>query len=116
MTEITDLANRRNASRRRTILGGRIFDKDGRAWDCRVRDMSATGAKVETEAKLEKGDHVQLKVNKFEDIRAGVVMWIGPDSYGVQFSVKMDEMSEAMRRFFGLMEEEKSAKPAWRRK
>ena len=99
-----DPGEKRIIPRRRSILGGRVFLDEGGAWDCTIRDLSEGGAKITSEAPLEKGLEFDLKINKFEDIRRVEVMWAGGNDAGIRFLNKIDDIPESMRRFFGLVQ------------
>ncbi|NQU59499.1 MAG: PilZ domain-containing protein [Rhodospirillales bacterium] len=94
----------RRSNRRRTLFGGFIFDEDGKSWDCSVSDISYTGVKVRSEVNLEMGAFVELKINKFNDLRRTKVMWVGPGQYGLQFLVKIDKAKDGMTELFKLID------------
>ena len=98
-----DASEKRILPRRRAILGGRLFDVQGKGWDCTVRDLSEGGAKVTSDATLSQGEMIDLKINKFDDIRRAEVMWAGGRDAGLRFVNKIDKVPESMRRFFGLV-------------
>ena len=102
---MTDGSDKRLAPRRKALLGGRIFTDEGRAWDCRIRDISESGAKVRCEGGPEKGLMVDLKVTKFEDIRRAEVMWVRDGEIGLRFINKMETVPKSMQRFFTLVNE-----------
>lgn len=94
----------RQTPRRKSLFGGRIFLDGGGAWDCLIRDLSEGGAKVRVDdpTPLEKGMRIDLKVNKFEDLRRAEVMWVRGTEIGLRFLAPMDGNSKSMERFFGL--------------
>ncbi len=104
MSDEDEGISRRISERRRTILGGRIYNDDGDAWDCTIKDLSEAGAKVRTDAALENGTCVDLKVNKFEDLRRAEVIWVRGSEAGLRFLVKIDRVPESMRRLFSLVQ------------
>lgn len=99
--------SRRADTRRKTILGGRLYDDRGNVWDCIVKDLSESGAKVVIETDLGLGEFVDFKVNKFEDIRRAEVRWIEGNLMGIRFLAKMEKVPSSMRRLFTLMKEHK---------
>lgn len=102
MAEEPNDISRRLSERRLTILGGRIYGEEGQRWDCTIKDFSEAGAKVRTDATLEKGGFVDLKVNKFEDLRRAEVIWVAGNTAGLRFLAKIEKAPESMRRLFAL--------------
>ena len=98
-------SDQRKSGRRRTLFGGVIFDENRHAYECSVSDISVVGAKVKADADLEIGSFVDLKINKFNQLRRSKVMWIRGGHIGLQFSVKIDKVKDGMSEFFKLMEE-----------
>ncbi len=94
----------RRSGRRRTLFGGVIYGEGGEAWDCSISDISEEGAKVKSDADLDRGTFVDLKINKFNDLRRTKVMWIRGGHVGLQFLVKIDKAKDGMSDFFKLME------------
>ena len=101
---MADEKDNRTSGRRRTLFGGVIFDEKGNSWDCSISDISETGARVKTDADLEAGSFVDLKINKFNDIRRTKVMWFREGHIGLEFVVKIDKTKEGMSEFFKLIE------------
>ncbi len=103
---MADGRENRSSGRRRTLFGGVIYDEDRNAWECSVSDLSEEGVrlKVTPEANLELGDFVDLKINKFNDLRRSKVMWAREGYIGLQFLVKVDRNEESMIGFFTLIE------------
>ncbi len=81
----------RQSGRRRTLFGGVIFDQNDRKWECSISNLSETGAMVRTKAVLEKGMFVELKINKFNDLRRAEVMRVGDGEIGLRFLVKVSK-------------------------
>lgn len=100
----------RQAPRRKSLFGGRLFIDGGGAWDCLIRDLSEGGAKIRVDdpTPLAAGMRVDLKVNKFEDLRRAEVMWVRGTEIGLRFLARMDRGSKSMERFFGLAASNKS--------
>ncbi|MEO5337541.1 MAG: PilZ domain-containing protein [Magnetospirillum sp. WYHS-4] len=95
----------RVAPRRKALFGGRIFAEGLGAWDCLIRDISASGARVRVDDRtpLVAGTSVDLKVNKFEDLRRAEIMWIRGQEMGLRFLVPLTRVPKAMERFFTLV-------------
>ena len=79
----------RRSTRRRTLFGGVVYDEKRNAWDCSASDFSEEGVKVRMpqDANLEMGSFVDLKINKFNDIRRCKVMWARDGFIGLQFLI-----------------------------
>ncbi len=89
--------------RRRTLFGGVIYGEGGESWSCSISDISETGAKVKSKAELELGTFVDLKINKFNDLRRTKVMWVRDGHVGLEFLVKIDKANKEMTEFFKLI-------------
>ena len=94
----------RRSGRRRTLFGGKMFDEGGNVWECSVSDISEEGARVKTDAALPPESFVDLKINKFNDLRRCKVMWVREGYIGLRFLVKIDKAKEGMSDFFKLIE------------
>lgn len=103
---MADGINNRRTARRRTLFGGVVFDDDRNAWECSVSDLSVEGVRVKMApgANLKLGDFVELKINKFNDLRRCKVMWEREGFIGLQFLVKVDKEKDGLSEFFKLME------------
>lgn len=101
MVEGRDL---RKSGRRRTLFGGVMYDEGDNAWNCFIADVSEKGAKVKSSAELQIGSFVDLKINRFNDMRRCKVMWVREGHIGLEFLVKMDKNKEGVAEFFKLME------------
>lgn len=99
-------SNNRRSTRRRTLFGGVVYDEDRKAWECSVSDFSEEGVKVRMppDSVLEIGDFVDLKINKFNDLRRCKVMWARDGFIGLQFLIKIDRVKDGMTDFFKIME------------
>jgi len=95
-----DHTDKRTSARRRTIFGGAIFSEDGQKWECSVSDISETGVKIRTKAKLEIGTNVELKINKFNDLRRCEVSWTTEKYLGLRFLIAINPDDEAMAGLF----------------
>ncbi len=104
---MADGREHRRSGRRRTLFGGIIYDEDRNAWECSVSDLSEEGVKVKVVdgANLELGDFVDLRINKFNDMRRSKVMWARDGYIGLQFLVKVDRNEKHMSGFFKLIGE-----------
>ena len=94
----------RQTGRRKTLFGGVLFNDDGDQWDCSIVDISETGAKVRSQADLEAGSSVNMKITKFNDLRRVEVMWSRDGSLGLRFVVKIDKHQKEMAEFFKLVD------------
>ncbi len=92
--------NQRKNIRRRTIFGGVIYDDAGRSSECSVSDISQSGAKIRTSIDLEIGVEVDLKINKFNDLRRCTVTWTRENEVGLHFLVPISTKNEEMARLF----------------
>lgn len=97
-----DVPNKRTSVRRRTIFGGVLFLDDGQHWDCSVSDISKSGVKVRTPRPVEKGTLVDLKINKFDELRQCEVIWVGESFIGLRFLVEIDDGDKTMASLFSL--------------
>ncbi len=95
----TETPNQRQFTRRRTLFGGSIY-RGMEKWDCSISDISESGVRVKTKAELELGDLVELKNNKFNDIREAEVMWKRDGYIGLNFLVKIDVTKKEVAEFF----------------
>jgi hypothetical protein len=101
MTENTEnTENQRVSLRRRTIFGGVIYEDNSRSTECSVSDISETGAKIRANLTLKIGDEVDLKINKFNDLRRCSVAWIREGAIGLHFLVPITSKNEDMARLF----------------
>ncbi len=99
---MADSGNRRVKPRRMTLLGGRLYDAAGKGWDCLIKDLSRSGVKVRTDARFEVGDIIDIKFNKFEDIRGCEVMWAEDGFLGLRFIGEMNTVPDSMEKLFML--------------
>ena len=90
----------RATGRRRTLFGGTIFSKNGNSWDCSISDISEAGVRAKVKAEFEIGDKLDLRINKFNDMRPCTVMWIRDKYIGLQFDVKIDPETENLSELF----------------
>lgn len=97
-------SNRLN-ERRKTLLGGVIFDESGKKWECSVSNISETGALIRSKAALPEGSFAELKINKLNDLRRVEVIWAGDGKYGVRFVVKISKKDHAMAELFKLFQQ-----------
>ena len=100
---MSDTSNSRTDSRRRTILGGKIFDNEGQSAECVISDLSVAGARVKCGFMPVRGSTVSLKIDKFKDIRGADVVWVRDGWIGLKFVEKIKDASPALRKVFGLL-------------
>jgi hypothetical protein len=98
---MNNIDDQRNSLRRRTIFGGVLFDDGGQNWECSVSDISETGVKIRSKsAELNSGDQVELKINKFNDLRRCEVTWVRENEYGLRFLVAITANDGEMANLF----------------
>jgi len=100
MNDVKDL---RKTGRRRTIFGGMIFVDEGDGVECVVADISEAGARVKTDLALEMGSHVDLRINKYNDLRRAKVVWVRQGEVGLEFDVGIDSADGDMARLFKIV-------------
>lgn len=105
---VNNADNRRATPRRRTIFGGVIFDDTGHNWECSVSDISATGVKVRSSQVPEPDTEINLKINKYNDLRRCQVTWIRDGEFGLQFLVPITQQDDDIYRLLKLMGEVRS--------
>ncbi len=93
-----DIKNKREKMRRRTMFGGVVFDDHGHNWECSVSDISVTGVKIKLSQILEVGGEINLKINKYNDLRRCVVTWARGNEFGLRFLVPISEQEEDIYR------------------
>lgn len=93
----------RKDGRRRTLFGGTIYDQSGEAIDCFVSDISTSGVKVKTKSEFEIGDSVDLKINKYNDLRRCHVIWKREGAIGLRFEIHIDPNDPDMGELFKLI-------------
>ncbi len=100
---MTETDENRNSGRRKAFFGGVLYDDADKKWECLISDISETGAKIRTEADLENGAFVDLKINKFDDFRRAEVVWKRDGYIGIRFMVNIDKNNEKVSSFFRLI-------------
>jgi hypothetical protein len=84
--DLPPIVNRRQSNRQRVLLGGLIVTRDGtRTWDCSIKDLSETGAKI----RLAEGQVIPehcIFVNLKDGIAYQVaITWHRPPMVGLKF-------------------------------
>ena len=100
---MNDVENRRDTPRRKTLFGGVVFDDHSHNWECSVSDISATGVKVKSSYSPEKEMSLNLKINKFDDIRRCGVTWVRDGEFGLRFLVPITAEDTDIYRLLKLM-------------
>jgi hypothetical protein len=100
---MNDAENRRATPRRRTIFGGVIFDDNGLNWECSVSDISSTGVKVRSSQVPGSDTEINLKINKYNDLRRCQVTWTREGEFGLRFLVPISEHDDDIYRLLKLM-------------
>lgn len=96
--DLPPVNNRRENRRQRVVVGGLIVSRDGvQTWDCLVRDLSGTGAKIKVSQSVVIPEHchfVQLKDGIAFD---AIVQWIRLPEIGLKISdpVSLKETTDA---------------------
>jgi hypothetical protein len=78
--------NKRSDQRQRVLKSGRIVLDDLNGFDCILRDVSTTGAKLIVKKPDDVPDTFRLLISADSSIRPVKVMWRKPDSVGVHFT------------------------------
>lgn len=100
---MNDQIDNRKFGRRRTIFGGVLFAEDGRSWECSVADISESGVKAKADTDLQQGDFVDLKINKYNDLRRCEVKWLRDREIGLEFVVSIDPARKDLAGLFKLI-------------
>ncbi len=93
----------REKDRRKTLFGGSFFDETDNKWECKISNISETGALIKSEAILKKGSFIDVKISKLNDLRRAEVIWIDKGRCGVRFIMKINKNDPTMSEFFKLM-------------
>ena len=97
-------------ARRRTILGGKVFDDEGLMIKCTIMDLSTTGARIRCTRNFENSDFVNLKIDRFEELQRSEVMWRRDGQIGLQFVNEMTNIPKRMVAIFELLNRGSSSK------
>ena len=76
-------SDRRRARRRRVLKGGKIVWPNGAAFECRIRDISETGARLEVNSPVPKIFQLVIPSEQFRN--SCRVIWRRGTEIGVQF-------------------------------
>lgn len=98
--------DKREHGRRRTIFGGVLYSQTGGSWECAIVDISESGAKVRANTDLGMGEKVDLKINKFNEIRTCEVIWLREGEVGVRFVVGLDPRREGINSVLGILKDQ----------
>ena len=79
------LNDNRGAKRRKTLFGGILYGSKRQARDCRVIDISLTGAKLKVPAKYSVGAKLYLRIYNRKGIHLSVIMWANDGFIGLKF-------------------------------
>jgi len=90
------MANNRSSERVHTLLSGALYDDEGSAWECSISDISEGGARIKLESEVEPEMVLDLRIDKFNDVRQSKVMWKQESYAGLQFTAKIDEGKNPM--------------------
>jgi hypothetical protein len=75
--------------RRRTILGGKIISDSGQVKDCLIMDLSLAGVRCRCGEPMESKTFVNVRINRFGELRRAEVMWVRGDQVGLRFTEKI---------------------------
>lgn len=99
---MADGLENRAHGRRRTIFGGVAYAQDGGTWECAIVDISESGAKLRVKTDLKIGDKVDLKINKFNELRSCEVIWVREGEVGLRFIMSIDPRRTGMDNLLGI--------------
>ncbi len=100
---MADGIDKRAHGRRRTIFGGTIYAQNGGVWDCSIVDISESGVKLRATTELAMGDKVDLKINKYNELRSCEVIWLREGEVGLQFIMNIDPQRAGMNNLLGIL-------------
>ena len=83
--------NLRADVRRRTILGGKLISDSGQVRDCLIMDLSLAGVRCCCGELLETKSFVNVRIDRFGELRRAEVMWVRGDQVGLRFTEKIAE-------------------------
>ncbi len=78
------------------MFGGVVYDDAGNKWPCSIIEFSTLGARIRSDASVDVGDFINLKINKYNDLRRSQVIWIKGGQIGFKFLVKVDETKKGI--------------------
>ncbi len=79
------MIERRRAARRKTLLTGRIEFLDRSIFDCVIRNLGDTGAKIRCDQHIALPDMFRLFIEKKDELRDVRVVWREKDAIGLKF-------------------------------
>ena len=85
----TDGKELRADVRRRTILGGKLISDAGQVKDCLIMDLSLAGVRCRCGEPMESKTFVNVRINRFGELRRAEVMWVRGDQVGLRFTEKI---------------------------
>ncbi len=94
--------------RRRTILGGKVFDDGALMATCTIMDLSTTGARVKCVRTFDKTDFVNLKIDRFDELQRAEVMWRRQGELGLRFVNEITKIPQNMLAIFNLLKQSSS--------
>lgn len=84
------MEERRRTLRRRTLLSGKIEFLDRSTFECVIRNLSETGAKVRCDQQIVLPDVFDLVIEKMDERRSVRAVWRGQDEIGLKFMTAED--------------------------
>ena len=76
-------------ARRRTILGGKLISDSGQICDCLIMDLSLAGVRCRCDEPLDSKTFVNVRIDRFGELRRAQVMWVRGDQVGLRFIEKV---------------------------
>ena len=96
---------KRTTTRRRTLLGGRVFDDEGRIEDCTISDISVAGVRIRVGYHFPNATQLTLRMDRFGEILRAAIMWRRGGQIGLQFLKPFTAIPPAMAAIFKLLKE-----------
>lgn len=84
-SEPAEIINQRAAPRLRTFKGGRIWIKGSSTIDCKIRDLSVSGAKLAVASVVGIPNVFDLEFTQEKTYRTCEIVWRKVDMLGVRF-------------------------------
>ncbi|PPD41911.1 MAG: pilus assembly protein PilZ [Methylocystis sp.] len=84
------MEERRQSLRRRTLLGGKIEFLDRSTFECVVRNLSETGARVRCDQQIALPDVFSLVIGKLDERRQVRAIWRRENEIGLKFMTAAD--------------------------
>lgn len=96
---------KRATTRRKTILGGRVFDDEGRIEDCTISDLSVAGVRIRVDYQFPKATQLTLRMDRFGETLRTAIMWRRGGHIGLRFLKPFTAIPPAMAAIFKLVKD-----------